>query len=277
MLRDPARWRDVDLAHMAFGYGLTATPIQIAAAMAAIGDHGHYHPPRIVDEIDDADGTVLYRADAEARQAISEKTADQMRTMLVSVFDKGKDGGTAKNVDVAGFRCAGKTGTAHKYDPETHHYSPDRYLASFAGLAPADQPRLAIVVMIDEPSGADHYGGDVSGPVFAAVASQALRYLGVPGQALPPPPPVAGARPTVAPPASPAITQPAIETADEPARAGTPDFHGLGMTRALDLAREHHLAVALDGTGQVISQDPPPGAPGERVTLHFSDEHPRVR
>jgi cell division protein FtsI (penicillin-binding protein 3) len=181
MLRDGARWRDIDLAHMAFGYGLTVTPLQVAAALAAIGDRGMYHAPRIVDEVVDADGTVLERAEPSTHRVLAETTADQMIAMLASVFDKKPVPGTASEIDVEGFRCGGKTGTAHKYDPAAKQYAADRYLSSFAGLAPIEHPRLAIVVMVDEPSGGDYYGGKVAGPVFAVIASQALRYLGVPG------------------------------------------------------------------------------------------------
>ena len=178
MLREAARWRDIDLAHMAFGYGLTVTPLQIAAALAAIGNHGIYHAPRIVDEIVDGDGTVLLHTEPAEHRVIAERTAEQMMAMLGTVFEKG---GTGEAILVAGYRCGGKTGTAHKYDPETKQYAPDRYLSSFAGLAPLDHPRIAVVAMVDEPSGGDYYGGKVAGPVFATVASETLRYLDVPG------------------------------------------------------------------------------------------------
>jgi cell division protein FtsI (penicillin-binding protein 3) len=186
MLRNGARWRDIELATISYGYGLTVTPLQIAAGFAAIGNRGIYHEPRIVDEVIDADGTMLYRGEGATRRVVSEKTASQMMTMLASVFDKGKFYGTAHNLDVAGFTCGGKTGTAHKYDPETKKYAEDRYLSSFAGIAPIDHPRLAIAVLVDDPSGGDYYGGAVAGPVFATIASESLRYLGVPGNPLPP-------------------------------------------------------------------------------------------
>jgi cell division protein FtsI (penicillin-binding protein 3) len=181
-LRDGRKWHDIDLATIAYGYGLTVTPLQIAAALAAIGNGGLYREPRVVDRVADSDGVVLYRGHGDERRVISEKTAEQMLAMLASVFDKGKQPGTAASIVVPGFRCGGKTGTAYKYDPETKQYALDRYLSSFAGLAPIDHPRLAIVVLVDDPMGGDHYGGKVAGPVFAAIASEALRYLGVPGE-----------------------------------------------------------------------------------------------
>jgi cell division protein FtsI (penicillin-binding protein 3) len=302
MLRNGETWRDVELATMSYGYGLTVTPLQITAAIAAIGNHGLYHEPRVVDSVVDADGTVLYKGAGEERRVLSQKVADEMLPILASVFDKGKEGGTAKLVDVPGFKCGGKTGTAYKYDPATHHYSTDHYLASFAGLAPIDHPRLAIVVQTDDPTGGTHYGGDVSGPAFAAIASESLRYLGVPGEKLiprdaeghalikmdpwgtplvdaqgnwipvnPPKPAPKAAAPAPAPEPD---TAPA--DADPPANAITvPDFRGMGVSRALDVAREQHLAVDIAGTGRVTAQDPPPGpaAPPVHIKLQFSVEH----
>ena len=214
--------------------------------------------------------------------------------MLVSVFDKdepagsGDNGGTAKDIDVVGFKCAGKTGTAHKYDPETKQYS-NRYLSSFAGLAPADHPQLAIVVMVDEPSGGDYYGSKVAAPVFAALASEALRYLGVPGEP---------ARATATREAdssanarragkkkedrressgagvhSPATDAPG-ETWSDPPAVTIPDFAGLGMQRALEIAATLHLQVSVIGSGRVSTQKPLPGSltnTGE-LTLWFSDD-----
>jgi cell division protein FtsI (penicillin-binding protein 3) len=316
MLRKGETWREVELATMAYGYGLTVTPLQITAALAAIGNHGIYHQPRIVDSVVDGDGTVLYRGSGEERRVLSQKVADEMLPILASVFDKGPEGGTAKGIDVPGFDCGGKTGTAYKYDPATHHYASDRYLASFAGLAPIDHPRLAIVVQVDEPSGTEHYGGTVSAPAFAKIASEALRYLGVPGAPIiptnaqgralvmldptgrplrdaqgnyiplpqanraKPPAPVArsaGPTPAPAPDLPPAPDVPDLEVAD-PNTIVIPDFHGMGLGRALDEARKLHLAVDVKGTGQVIEQTPPPGptTSATKVELRFSDDARRI-
>jgi cell division protein FtsI (penicillin-binding protein 3) len=122
------------------------------------------------------------------------ETAAAVLAMMATVFEGGKQAGSAASLVVPGFRCGGKTGTARKWDPVARQYA-DRYLSSFAGLAPVDRPRLAIVVFVDEPSGGDYYGGKVAGPVFAAIASEALRYLGVPGEPLECPPPTPGTPP----------------------------------------------------------------------------------
>jgi cell division protein FtsI (penicillin-binding protein 3) len=267
MLRDGAKWREVELATISFGYGLTTTPLQIAAALAAIGNDGIYTTPHIVEKVTDADGNTVWAPPSESHPIMKPATAAAMRTMLAGVFDRddktGHGGGTAKDLTVPGFKCGGKTGTANKYDPAIKGYSPDHYLASFAGLAPIDHPRIAVVVMIDDPSGGIHYGGSVSGPVFATVASQALRYLGVPGDPLPPPPPA---------PAAPAKKKPVVAAASiAPVAAppsDLPDFKGLGVAKALELAREHHLDVELTGSGHVVDQEP--RGPG-RILLHFSD------
>ncbi len=199
LMRPGNTWRDRELATIAFGYGVTVTPVQIAAALAAIGSDGVYHAPRIVDTVV-RDGTVVYRGDGGSRRILSSKTAAQMRTILRSVFEGGELNGTAASVVVPGFVCGGKTGTANKWDPHTKQYSRHHYLASFAGLAPIDNPRLAIVVIIDDPVAGKHYGGEVSGPVFATIASEALRYLGVPGASLQCPPRERGPKPTIIPP-----------------------------------------------------------------------------
>lgn len=287
-LRDGAGWRDIELATISYGYGLTITPLQLAAALAAIGNDGLYTEPRIVETVVDGDGTVLYRGAGASHQMVSAKTAKAMRAMLASVFDKSKGpgmlSGTAAAIDVQGFKCGGKTGTAYKYDPALKGYSTNRYLSSFAGLAPIDHPRLAIVVMIDEPNGGEHYGGKVAGPVFAQVATESLRYLGVPGDPLPPPPPVPAppAKKLVAKPA-PAIVAPVTpdvpaEPEPEPAFV-VPDLLGMGVGRALDEARKLRLEVDVIGSGHVIEQDPPPGPASvipARIQLHFSDDTRRI-
>ena len=293
-VRDGNRWRDVELVTISFGYGLTVTPIQVAAALAAIGNGGIYHPPRVVERITGPDGEVVFARPTEGRPIMKPATAAALLPMLGSTFEGGKQSGTAASVQVPGFRAGGKTGTAHKLDPVTKRYSPDRYLSSFAGLVPIAAPRLAIVVVIDEPAGGAYYGGKVAGPVFGQIASGALRYLGVPGDApLEPAVPAAGtpARPTRAPahPATaadaaddddeddptaldPAAEDPAMLDLDAPA-VTIPDLRGLGVARAVATARAAGLEVTVRGSGRCVSQVPAPGpaAAGAVVALEFAE------
>jgi cell division protein FtsI (penicillin-binding protein 3) len=300
-MRPGSTWRDSELATMAFGYGLTVTPLQLAAALAAIGNGGVYRAPRIVEDVTDGDGNVVYRGSAEPRQMIQAKHAAEMMKMLASVFERangpGTLGGTAATIQVPGFQAGGKTGTAHKYDHAIRAYSPDKYLSSFAGLAPVDNPKLAIVVLVDEPSGGDYYGGKVAGPVFGRIASESLRYLGVPGEQIIPLGPNgkplkmgADGKPlpfdrwgnqyvpkpkkvAPAPPPEPEV-EPVPEPEPDPAAIMIPDFRGMGVGRAIDEARKLGLAIEIEGTGRVVAQDPAPGPTLERgkIKLRFSDD-----
>jgi len=222
------------------------------------------------------------------------KTADSMRKAMATVFEGGKEGGTAGSLVVPGFRCAGKTGTAHKYDHAARKYADDKYLSSFAGLAPADNPRLAIVVIIDEPSGGDYFGGKVAGPVFASIASETLRYLGVPGRTLQCPTmpptynpyldttpktctiPAKRATPTVKLGGEELVVEtpnaaPPPEPDPDPNAIMIPDFRGMGYTRALEVARASQLTITTSGSGKVVEQTPAPGPidTREAVTLRF--------
>ena len=114
MLRDGRSWRDIETATISFGYGLTVTPLQLAAAIATFAQGGRYVPPTIVERINGPGGVLIRVRTPMPRRAVSEKTASQVLAMLRSVFDGGKHGGTAKHLVVPGFACGGKTGTAHK-------------------------------------------------------------------------------------------------------------------------------------------------------------------
>ncbi|CAN5280025.1 peptidoglycan D,D-transpeptidase FtsI [soil metagenome] len=170
LLSHHSHWRRIGQATLAYGYGLSATPLQLAQAYAVLGANGTRRP------------VSLLKADAapSPERVIAQNTARTVVQMLETVVS---DEGTGAQAAVAGYRIAGKTGTAWKH--EAGGYSRDRYTAVFAGLAPASAPRLAVVVVIDEPSGDQYYGGDVAAPVFAAVMTDALRLLAVPPDALP--------------------------------------------------------------------------------------------
>lgn len=163
-------WRPISQATLAYGYGLSVTPLQLAQAYASLGAGGVLRPVSLVA-----------RDDAPAGERIlSEETAEAVRRMMEDVV---RPGGTGIKAGVTGYRVAGKTGTAWKFT--AGGYSKDRYLSIFAGLAPASDPRLAAVVIIDEPKGELYYGSDVAAPVFAEVMGESMRLLAVPPDALP--------------------------------------------------------------------------------------------
>lgn len=163
-------WKPVSQATLSYGYGLAVTPLQLAQAYAILGNDGVLQQISLTALEQAGDGT----------QMVSQDTAVAVVRMLEEVV---RPGGTGTGAAVPGYRIAGKTGTSWKF--AAGGYSKDKYISVFAGLAPASNPRLAAVVVIDEPSGELYYGGDVAAPVFADIMSESLRLLAVPPDALP--------------------------------------------------------------------------------------------
>jgi cell division protein FtsI (penicillin-binding protein 3) len=164
LLSSTANWKPINVATMAYGYGLSVTPLQLAQAYGTIGAFGLHRP------------VTFRRVDAPpagARVLPARVARDLIGLLEVAVTPAG----TGVKAAVPGYRVAGKTGTAWKAIPGG--YSKDRYLAVFGGVVPASAPRLAVVVMVDEPQGVFYYGGDVAAPVFSAVTSGALRLMSV--------------------------------------------------------------------------------------------------
>jgi cell division protein FtsI (penicillin-binding protein 3) len=164
VLSNYKNWKDFDRAVLSFGYGLSASSLQVARAYTALADNGILHSVSLLKREEDPD----------ARRVFTEKTAKTVRAMMETVIAKD---GTAYEARVDGYSVAGKTGTVKKAG--AHGYSSNSYFAVFAGMAPAKDPRLIIVVMIDEPSAGQYYGGLVSAPVFSKVMTGALRVLGI--------------------------------------------------------------------------------------------------
>jgi len=163
-------WRPISQATLAYGYGVSVTPLQLAQAYSALGSDGLLRPISLVA----LDGP------GKGDRVLTVDSAAAVRRMLEEVV---RPGGTGTKAAVTGYRVAGKTGTAWKF--AAGGYSEDKYISIFAGLAPASDPRLAAVVVIDEPSGELYYGSDVAAPVFADVMSESLRLLAIPPDALP--------------------------------------------------------------------------------------------
>lgn len=260
---------DITLATMSFGQGVAATPLQITTAVAAIANGGTVMKPILVRRvIDAATGNVLSRNDpAPVRRAVSRETAAQLTRWLEGVVADAD--GTGKKARIDGWRVAGKTGTAQKPDPLTHRYSQDKRFSSFVGFAPADAPRLAVGVFIDEPRG-DVYGGDVAAPVFREVVEHALQAMGVPpspgdATAAAEAPPSPSPAPAVSDePAPAAPIEEAAARADQDGGVAVPALAGLPARAALRRLEESDLTGELTGSGRVTAQSPRAGQVVER-------------
>jgi cell division protein FtsI (penicillin-binding protein 3) len=193
LLQPVKRWGTTSYASMAIGQEVGVTPLQLVSMVSTIANGGIYLPPHVllpgqVDAAAQKSGAPLsaqpFKPGGDlpnplppgAHRVISTLTAAQMRKMMEGVVLYG----TGKAAQLNGYSSGGKTGTAQKIDPATHTYSKTMHIASFAGIAPVNNPVISVAVVIDDPKGASYYGAAVSAPVFAQVAQQVLEYLGVP-------------------------------------------------------------------------------------------------
>ena len=169
---------DLDLAISSFGQSMTLTPIQVITAMSAVVNGGYLLKPYVVDNITDANGNIVKsNTKTVRRQVISEETSAKMRTILEATANKG---GTAHNVYLPGYRIGGKTGKKKKIAKQANTKSTKKlYVASFCGIAPIDDPEVAVLIVLDEPEGKRHSGGSIAAPVVRGIFSELLPYLGV--------------------------------------------------------------------------------------------------
>lgn len=175
------KWNQSSFSSMAMGYAVAVTPIQMATAYCTLANGGELLKPRLVRSIVDARGRTLWTANREVvRRVMREETADTMRRALHKVT---QEGGTGTNAAMPGYEVAGKTGTARKNFPGIG-YKNGRYVVSFAGFLPADDPVLVGLVVVDDPvaPGMSLYGGTVAAPIWSQMAAQAVRILGIPPQ-----------------------------------------------------------------------------------------------
>ncbi|MEE1013881.1 MAG: penicillin-binding transpeptidase domain-containing protein [Clostridia bacterium] len=163
---------ELDLATSSFGQSITVTPLQMITAISAVANGGKLYKPHVVKEIINSENIVVEKNESQVvRQVISKETSETMRTVLESVVSKG--GG--KNAYIAGYRVAGKTGTSEKY-PRGN----GKYVASFISFAPADDPKVACLVILDQPaSGMAYYGGTIAAPVVKNILEETLQYMEV--------------------------------------------------------------------------------------------------
>jgi cell division protein FtsI (penicillin-binding protein 3) len=252
------KWTDSALAHVAIGYQVAVTPLQMLAAVASIANGGEYIEPRVVRAVY-RDRRRYVVQPKLLRRTIEPGTAAALTSIMEGVVDHG----TAKAAQIPGYTIAGKTGTAAKL--VNGRYSKTDYNASFVGFLPSRSPEVAIIVVIDSPHGGGFYGGVVSAPVFRRIAEAALTYLGV-APTINPRPPVlvdgqspAGALPALTSEAD----QPRVSLVGDPRPGTAPDVRGLSAREALRKLARLGLSAQMAGNGFVVSQTPAPGEPFE--------------
>lgn len=251
LLRKPESWSAIDLATHAFGQGISATPMQMVMAYAAIANGGFLMRPYLVRRVVGPKGEVLLENQPHVvRRVVSEKTSRLLASMLKEVTNEGGTGVMAK---VEGFEVAGKTGTAQKADLAHGGYATAKRVGSFVGFVPADAPKLVALVLVDEPE-INVYGGVVAAPAFRNIARGALRQLAVAPQAPDLIPPTVGQAELPLR----QVLRKETEVGDGSATA-VPDFVGLSLREAVEKARAMKVKVKMLGNGYVVRQSPAPG------------------
>ncbi|MFN2633587.1 MAG: penicillin-binding protein [Thermoanaerobaculia bacterium] len=279
--RPLSRWSSLSNASISMGQEVSLTALQLARVAAVIANGGLLVQPRLVTRLARPDGREERVAIPPPVRVISEATSKKMRDMLVGVVENG----TGAEAAIPGFSVAGKTGTAQKAGPGG--YQRGRHVPNFVGFAPAENPKIVGVVVVEEPQGNKYYAAAVAAPLFSRIVSQALGIMRVAPEEQRLPSTVLASMPTQYPaglvPASSRRSTPvpvSAPAADPRVVAGEiPDVAGLSARQALALFARMGVAVRLHGAGFVTSQSPSPGAPfrpGDVATLNLSESVPSV-
>ncbi|RPJ10993.1 MAG: PASTA domain-containing protein, partial [Deltaproteobacteria bacterium] len=257
-------WSPVSLITISFGQGISVTGIQLLTALSAIANGGNLMKPFIVEKIMDEKAAVVRSFQPEVvRKVISESTAGKLVLLLKATTEKG---GTGEEAVPAGFEVAGKTGTAQKVDTLLGGYSEERYTSGFMGIAPADEPRIALLVVIDEPRGAI-YGGTVAAPAFKAICEKVLPYLNVhpKGTTIVKKELDSGSDKTETEGIEAPIDRVKVGSLGyEVEKALMPDLTGLSMRNALSRIEGKGLIIKVSGNGRVVEQTPRAGTVVEK-------------
>ena len=225
LLYSPKHWGKIELATISFGQGVSVTALQLASALSAIANGGYLMKPHLVKKITGPDGTVIRENEPEVvNRVLSYDTAASVTRIMERVVEEG----TGKKAAIPGYKVAGKTGTAQIPDPVNGGYYSDRYIASFIGFVPSDDPKLTMVVVVEAPKKLTH-GGSVAAPIFRQIAEKVLFHLGIS-----PSTNVAGAK-------------------------IMPDLSGKSVRDILKWSEEQGVKVRVNGSGFVTGQTPPPG------------------
>lgn len=259
ILFDPDTMADIDTASMSIGQGIAVTPLQMVRAFGALANNGEMMKPHIIKSINNPDGSVYKEIQPEVvGQPIPEAIAKTIDGILEKEVSEG--GGHKAYVD--GYHFGGKTGTAQKLNTEYGGYLDGRYIASFIGFGPLEDPRFVALVVIDDPSGT-FYGGQIAAPVFKDIMSQLVRYYQIS-------PSVTKAKDIKADASAP-VKLPSV-TMDRNGAIIMPDFTGRPMGEVRDWLHEADLSFIPEGSGYAISQSPGPGATvtrGDAITVYF--------
>ncbi len=249
ILRDEEDWTQVDLANISFGQGLGVTPLQVVNAVNAIATGGELMQPYIVSRIISSSGDLLLQNRPGIwRRVISEETAAKVTRMMETVVE---NGGSGTRAAVPGYKVAGKTGTAQKFDLAEGSYSRDAYIASFVGFAPSGDPAVTAIVVVDEP-GDDTYGGVVAAPIWADMVGKTLKYLNIKPQE------EGGPGSGDKGPGQWAKQGDQGQPEGEKETA-MPDLRGLTLREALERLGASGVQVKVSGTGVVVNQEPMAG------------------
>jgi len=265
IVHHPRYWPPVALDTISFGQGISVTGIQLVTALSAIANGGFLMRPYVVEKTLNEKGEVVQSFQPETvRKVISGATAEKVTALLKTTTEKG---GTGEGAVPAGYDVAGKTGTAQKVDSLLGGYSETRYTSSFMGFAPSGEPKLALLVVIDEPQGGN-YGGVVAAPIFKAIMEKVLPYLHV----VPRGTMIVKNELNAAPRKEMSEAQPLIDEIKVGKGAETvvmPDLKGLSMRNALSRIEGRGLIIKVSGNGKVVEQTPRPGTVIEKGDICF--------
>ncbi|MBM3221804.1 MAG: penicillin-binding protein 2 [Candidatus Rokubacteria bacterium] len=258
LLREPGRWSALSLPTMSIGQEISVTALQMVSAFSAIANGGVLMQPRLVRATFDAEGRQTAAIGPRAlRRVISEPTARTLMRLMVQIVDHG----TGHAAAIAGYEVGGKTGTAQKMDPATKRYSHAPGVLSFIGVAPADDPRFVMLVMLDEPKN-EKWGSEAAAPIFSSIGREILRYLEVaPRDAQPVQLTESLGGAMRAPQAPPLRAQTESVPPASPDPGVMPDVRGKPLRQALATLAALRADVELEGHGLVVQQVPAAGAP----------------
>lgn len=268
LLFDPSEMRDSDVATMSIGHSIAVTPIQLITAVSAIANDGVLLKPYIIKEIRNSDGSLdKTGATQSVRQVISAASARTLADMMEKVVSEG--GG--KKAEVKGYHFAGKTGTAEK-TKEGGGYYENRYISSFVGFGPVEDPQIAVLVVLDDPVGI-YYGGQIAAPVAGEIIMQVMRYLNIHPQGggqIPVPVP---AKQEAVGRMLPVEAQPAAPIQVPVGKVLVPDVTGKSMREAGEMLSKAGLAMVPSGSGRCVKQSIPANTivdPGTEMTVYFA-------